>query len=202
MTQPETGWVLVETHVPNPLSKLITIYSDDERPESSHDNLLHVQEEKGPEKTSSLAPEVQKKEVPQKEIEAESGLKTKEPNTLETKANLKDKPELNEPNKESLRKEISSFVTNKQVSYKFVPNVTILLNTQTPDERQVEVKSSRHTEEVQEPDLEQVYTIGSLGNILTWGDQQIPELVDKVAYIYAISYDRKRKSIVQRTAKK
>jgi hypothetical protein len=93
-------------------------------------------------------------------------------------------------------------VANKQVSYKFVPNVAILLNTQTLDKQQVEVEYSRHSEEVQEPNLEQVYTIGSLGNILTWGDQQIPELVDKVPDIYVISYDQKRKCIVQRIAKK
>jgi hypothetical protein len=41
-----------------------------------------------------------------------------------------------------------------------------------------------------------------LGNKLTWGDQQIPEPVDKVADIYAIFYDHTRKAIVQRTAKK
>jgi hypothetical protein len=41
-----------------------------------------------------------------------------------------------------------------------------------------------------------------LGNTLTWGDQQIPEPVDEVADIYAISYDRKRKAIIQRTTKK
>jgi hypothetical protein len=61
---------------------------------------------------------------------------------------------------------------------------------------------SEHNEEVQEPDLEQIYTTGNLGNTLTWGDQQIPEPVDEVADIYAISYDRKRKAIVQRTTKK
>jgi hypothetical protein len=38
--------------------------------------------------------------------------------------------------------------------------------------------------------------------MLTWGDQQIPKPVDEVADIHAISYDRKRKSIVQRTTKK
>jgi hypothetical protein len=93
-TQTEIGWV----SVPNPLSKLITIYSDDESLESSHDNHVHVQEEKGPEKTSSLEPKVKTKEVPQKETEAKSGLETKEPDTLETRENIKDKPELNEPN--------------------------------------------------------------------------------------------------------
>jgi hypothetical protein len=55
---------------------------------------------------------------------------------------------------------------------------------------------------VQEPDLEKVYTISNLGNTLTWGDQQIPESVDEVENIYAISYDQKRKAIVQRTTKK
>jgi hypothetical protein len=47
--QPETVWVSVETCVPNPLKNLITIYSDDESPKSSHDKLLRIQEEKGPE---------------------------------------------------------------------------------------------------------------------------------------------------------
>jgi hypothetical protein len=41
-----------------------------------------------------------------------------------------------------------------------------------------------------------------LRNNLTWGEQQIPELVDEVGNIYAISYDQKRKAIVQRTAKR
>jgi hypothetical protein len=38
--------------------------------------------------------------------------------------------------------------------------------------------------------------------MLTWGDQQIPEPVDEVADIQAISYDQKRKSIMKRTTKK
>jgi DNA repair ATPase RecN len=59
-----------------------------------------------------------------------------------------------------------------------------------------------HKEEALEPNLKQVYTIESLGNTLTWGDQQIPEPMDKVANIHAIAYDRKRKDIVQRTTKK
>jgi hypothetical protein len=60
----------------------------------------------------------------------------------------------------------------------------------------------KHNEEVQEPNLEQVYTSGSLGNTLTWGDQQIPEPVDEVADIHAIAYDQRKKAIVQRTTKK
>jgi hypothetical protein len=36
---------------------------------------------------------------------------------------------------------------------------------------------------------------------LTWGYQKIPELMDEVSDIQAISYDRKRKSIMRRTTK-
>jgi hypothetical protein len=66
----------------------------------------------------------------------------------------------------------------------------------------LEVEPSEHLEEVQEHSLEQIYIVGSLGNMLTWGDQQIPEPMDEVSYIHAISYDRKRKAIVKRTTKK
>jgi hypothetical protein len=41
-----------------------------------------------------------------------------------------------------------------------------------------------------------------LGNKLTWDDQQIPKPVDEVVDIYAISYNQKRKAIVQRMEKK
>jgi hypothetical protein len=68
--------------------------------------------------------------------------------------------------------------------------------------KQIEARPSKHMEEVQEPSLEQIYTIGSLGNMLTWRDQQIPEPVDEFADIHAIAYDRKKKSIMHRTTKK
>jgi hypothetical protein len=89
-----------------------------------------------------------------------------------------------------------------QVSTEPTPDASISTGTQPPDEKQTEVGPSEHMEEVQEPSLEQIYTIGSLGNMLTWGDQQIPEPVDEVVDIHAISYDQKRKSIMQRTTKK
>jgi hypothetical protein len=41
-----------------------------------------------------------------------------------------------------------------------------------------------------------------LGDTLTWGEQQIIEHVDEVTNIQAITYDRKRKSIMKRTTKK
>jgi hypothetical protein len=37
--------------------------------------------------------------------------------------------------------------------------------------------------------------------MITWGDQQIPEPMDEVANIHAISYEWKRKYIIQRTTK-
>jgi hypothetical protein len=57
-------------------------------------------------------------------------------------------------------------------------------------------------EQVQEPNLEHIYIVGSLRNILTCGDRQILEPVDEVDDIHAISYDQKRKAIVKRTTKK
>jgi len=70
------------------------------------------------------------------------------------------------------------------------------------DERKIEFGPSEHREEVQEPSLEKIYTIRSLGNILTWGDQQIPKPMDEVADIHAISYDRKMKDIMKRTTQR
>jgi hypothetical protein len=41
-----------------------------------------------------------------------------------------------------------------------------------------------------------------MGNMLAWRDQQIPEPLDEVAYIEAITYDKKRKLPVRRTQRK
>jgi DNA-directed RNA polymerase subunit E'/Rpb7 len=56
--------------------------------------------------------------------------------------------------------------------------------------------------EVQELVLEQIHIAGSLGNNMTWGEQQILEPFDEIVDIHAISYDRKRKPIMRRTTKK
>jgi hypothetical protein len=133
-TQLKTGRVSVGTRMPNPLRKLINIYSDNEISDSSHDTPVCVQEEKGSEKNSSLKPKVQTKEVPQKETEVESGLETKGPNTSETEADLKDKPKPEEPKKESSQKEINGSMANEKVSNKYVPDIFILPNTQILDE--------------------------------------------------------------------
>jgi hypothetical protein len=98
--------------------------------------------------------------------------------------------------------EIDISTVDYQVSVEHAPDDSISTSTLPPDEKQIESESSEHTKEVREPSLEQIYTIESLGNMLTWGDQQIPKPVDEVADIQAISYDWKRKSIMKRTTKK
>jgi hypothetical protein len=107
-----------------------------------------------------------------------------------------------EQKEEAPQQEIDISMTDYQVSIKPTPDTSVSIGTQPSDEQQTEVGPSKHMEEVQEPSLEQIYTIGSLGNMLTWGDQQIPEPVDEFVDIHAISYDRKRKSIMQRTTEK
>jgi hypothetical protein len=79
--------------------------------------------------------------------------------------------ESDEPKKESLQKEINGSATSEKVSKKSMPDVSILLNTQILDDRQVEVGPTKDREEFQEPNIEQVYTTDSLGNTLTWGDK-------------------------------
>jgi hypothetical protein len=180
-TQSKPGRVSVETSAPNPLSEFIDIYSDDESPEASQKTSVHVEEEKG----------------------AESGLDTETPDAPETRAGSpKDKSELDVSIERSPQKDVDDATARIQESIELTPDTSIPLDTQVPNKHQEEVGPSEQNKEVQESDLEQIYTTDSLGNMLTWGDQQIPEPVDEVADIYAISYDQKRKAIVQRTAKK
>jgi hypothetical protein len=117
-------------------------------------------------------------------------------------ADLNDGPELEEIKKGSPQKEINNSAADEQVSNEPIPDTSIFPNAQIPDERQVGVRPARYNKEVRESNLQQIYTTGSLGSKLTWGDHQIREPVDEVGDIYAISYDQKRKAIVQRTGKK
>jgi hypothetical protein len=194
--QPETGRVSIETQAPNPLSTLIHIYSDDESLEPAHDTPVWVQEEEVPKKTPSPEPEVQDKQVSQKETKGglEKNRKLKRIQMINLNWRIL--------RKDHHKRKLDSSTADGQVSNKHVPDISIFPNIQIPDERQIEVRPTRQNDEVREPTLEHIYTMGSLGDNLTWGDQQIPEPVDEVAYIYAISYDQKRKAIVQRSAKK
>lgn len=142
-------------------------------------------------------------EVPQKEQEAESVLDTKLPDVSETQEDTsKDEPGSYKPKEEAPKKETDASMTNEQVSAEPIPDASISISTQTPHERQIEAEPSEHNEEVQEPNIEQVYTIKSLGNTLTRGDKQILEPVDEVADIHATDYDQKRKAIIQTTTEK
>jgi hypothetical protein len=58
-------------------------------------------------------------------------------------------------------------MTDDQVITEPTPDTSISTNTQLPDEQQTKVGPSEHREEFQEPSIEKVYTIGSLGNKLT-----------------------------------
>jgi hypothetical protein len=145
MTQPETGWVSVETNVPNPLREFINIYSDDEIPEESCRTPVRVQEEKGPDKTSSPSPEVQTQEIPQKEKEVESGLDTRRPKMPETRAdNSKDKSEPNELREGSMLKEINDSIADKQlISSLFpMPLFHLILRSPTSDRRRLGLQST------------------------------------------------------------
>jgi hypothetical protein len=124
-------------------------------------------------------------------------------NAPETRAGSpKDKLELDESEERCPQKDVGDAMASIQESIDLPPNTSIPLDTQVPDKQWEEVGPSQKIKEVQDSDIEQLYTTDSLGNMLTWGNQQIPELVDEVADIYAISYDQKRKAIMQRTTKK
>jgi hypothetical protein len=85
-----------------------------------------VQEEKGPEKTSSPAPEVQTQEIPQKEKEVESGLDTNMPNASKNREdNLNDKSEPGEPKEGFSQKDVGVSMDDAQVSIEPTPNTSI-----------------------------------------------------------------------------
>jgi len=63
------------------------------------------------------------------------------------------------------------------------------------------LQSSTYHVKGKEPITKHFYTPGSLGNTLSWGDQQIPEPIDKVDDVQDISFDKKTKAIMKRTVK-
>jgi hypothetical protein len=185
------------------LSELINIYDDDESLEVSLLTLVQIEEEKGPENTSSPILDAQIQGITYNEQEFKSGLDTKLPKELETQEDIpKDEPGSGEPKEGAPQQEIDVSTNDDQVSTEHTPDASVSIGTQTLEERQKEAGPSEKREEAQEPILEEAYTIGSLGNTLTWGDQKIPEPMDEVANIHTIYYDRKRKAIIQTTTKK
>jgi cytoskeletal protein RodZ len=121
---------------------------------------------------------------------SESVLKTELHDASRTQVDIpKDALGLGEQEEEIPQQEINISTTNYQVSTKVAPDSSNLASTLPPNEKQLEVELFRHMEEVQEPNLEHVYSVGSLRNMLTWGEKQIPEPMDEVANIQDISYD-------------
>jgi hypothetical protein len=63
-------------------------------------------------------------------------------------------------------------------------------------------KQAKTMDKGKAPVMEHFHTPGSLENILSWGDQPIPEPLDEVVDVESIVYDRKRQSLVRRTQRK
>jgi hypothetical protein len=96
---------------------------------------VHIKEEKGIEKISSPVPDAQIQEVPQKEQEVESVLDTKLPNVLDTLADsLKDESGSDDPKEESPQQEIDVSTANGKFSIESIPDASISISTQTPNE--------------------------------------------------------------------
>jgi hypothetical protein len=154
--------------------------------------LVQITEEKEPEKVSSPALDAPIQSLPQSDQEVKSVLDTELLDTPGTQVDSpKDELGSGEQEEEIPQQEIDISTTDYQVSTEPAPDSSILASTLPPDEKQPEAELLGHTEEVQEPSLEHIYTVGSLGNMLTWGEKQIPEPVDEVVDIQAITYDLK-----------
>jgi hypothetical protein len=78
---------------------------------------------------------------------------------------------LDELEERSSQKDVDDATTSIQESIDLPPNTSIPFDTQVLDKQQEEVEPSEKNKEVQESDLEQIYTTISLGNTLTWGEQ-------------------------------
>jgi hypothetical protein len=104
------------------------------------------------------------------------------------KDNSRDEIGSGEQEYELKKLDIDTSTTNNQVNIE--PMFVSPFKTDTPpvERHELEVNPLEHTKvspikEVHESVLEKIYTTGSLGNNLTWGDQQIPELMDEVTDI-------------------
>jgi hypothetical protein len=72
------------------------------------------------------------------------------PDAPETrKDSSKDESGSLDPKEEALQQEIEASTADEQVSIKSIPDASISLDTQTPDERQTKARPSEHNEEIQ-----------------------------------------------------
>jgi hypothetical protein len=102
--------------------------------------------------------------------------------------NRKDDIGLGEQEEEIPQHQIDISTIYYQVSTEPVPGSSKLASTLPANEKKSQEKLLEHTEEVQEPSLEQIYIVRSLGNMLTWGEYKIPKIMDEVTDMQSISY--------------
>jgi hypothetical protein len=166
------------------LFDLITIYDEEEISEVSLVTPVQITEEKEPERASTPGLNASNQNLSQRDHEVESVLDTE---LLDLPRNpiYRSRDELGSGGqKEGIPQlEIDTSTADYQVSTEPTPGSSFLVDTSPFDEKQTEVKPLGHMEEAQEHILEQIHTARSLGNTLTWGEQQILEPVDEVADI-------------------
>jgi hypothetical protein len=59
-------------------------------------------------------------------------------------------------------------------------------------------RDSQPREKIKETTIEKFHIPGCLRNILSWGDQLVPQPIDEVVNLDSLAYDRKLKSIIRR----
>jgi hypothetical protein len=85
--------------------------------------------------------------------------------------NSRDEIGSGEQGEEITQQEIDISRVYYHVSIESTPGSSILASTLPPYEKQPDPEPFGHTKEVQEPSLEHIYIVRSLGNTLTWGEQ-------------------------------
>jgi hypothetical protein len=134
-TQPKTARTSGRASMPNPLSELIKIYDYDESSEVSLVTPVHIEEEKEPEKTSSLVPDAQTQGLPLNKKEFESVLDTHLPNTPKTQVDdPTNEPGSGEQKEEAPCQEIRVSTAKDHVSIEPTRDASISIGTQLPDE--------------------------------------------------------------------
>jgi hypothetical protein len=134
--------------------------------------LVQITEEKEPEKVSSPALDAPIQILPQSDQEVESVLDTELLDTPGTQMDsLKDELGSGEQEGEIPQQEIIISTIDYQVSTEPTPDSSILASTLPPNEKQPKAELLGHIKEFQEPIIEQIYNIGSLGNTVLLGER-------------------------------
>jgi hypothetical protein len=165
------------------LLDLITIYDDEESLEVSLVTPVQIIEEKGPEKASTMGLDAPSQIHPQNKHEVESALDVEPLHILGTPMDsLRD--DLGSSEREEIpQQEINISIVDYQASTEPASDSSVLASILPPDEQQLEAEPSGHTEEVQEPDLEQIYII-DVKILCNCKEYSYPLLWIKIKYNY------------------